>query len=246
MSELYPRPYPQPGDMLHPRTAVEEQLKNVSDGFEGDTPALFAELNDAVLRLRDYEENARRAQMAVETQLQHLNDLQVIFDQRLSNWRTCAPGNSIWGNQIELPGAARTAEDAAMVVTICGSAKFEKHFRELDRLLTLAGHVVLNLAVYPSEMGDKNWYTPTQKMTLDAIHKRKIDLSEAIVVINQDGYIGDSTRSELEYALMHNKAVWFTYLVPSEYLGNKQCAQLCPHKGCDYFLRRRPCDLCYE
>ena len=44
---------------------------------------------------------------------------------------------------------------------------------------------------------------------LDDIHKRKIDLAEAIYVINKDGYIGASTRSEIEYAIKHGKRVIF-------------------------------------
>ena len=42
---------------------------------------------------------------------------------------------------------------------------------------------------------------------LDDIHKRKIDMADAIYVINKDGYIGDSTRSEIKYAIAHGKQV---------------------------------------
>jgi hypothetical protein len=45
---------------------------------------------------------------------------------------------------------------------------------------------------------------------LDEIHKRKIDLSDAIFVINKNGYIGNSTMSEIEYAKSKNK--WVLYL----------------------------------
>ena len=44
---------------------------------------------------------------------------------------------------------------------------------------------------------------------LDKIHKDKIDLSDAIFVLNIGGYIGNSTKSEIIYALNHNKKVLF-------------------------------------
>jgi len=44
---------------------------------------------------------------------------------------------------------------------------------------------------------------------LDDIHKRKIDMADAIYVINKGGYVGESTKSEIKYALEHGKAVMF-------------------------------------
>ena len=46
---------------------------------------------------------------------------------------------------------------------------------------------------------------------LDDMHKRKIDMADEIFVINVGGYIGDSTQSEIEYAIEHGKTV--RYLV---------------------------------
>jgi len=54
-------------------------------------------------------------------------------------------------------------------------------------------------------MGDT--FTEEQKVMLDDIHKRKIDMSDAIYVINKDGYIGSSTRSEIQYAKRHGKQI---------------------------------------
>lgn len=42
---------------------------------------------------------------------------------------------------------------------------------------------------------------------LDDMHKRKIDMADGIYVINVGGYIGDSTRSEIEYAKALGKSV---------------------------------------
>lgn len=41
----------------------------------------------------------------------------------------------------------------------------------------------------------------------DDMHRRKIDLADYIYVINVGGYIGESTRVEIEYAEMHDKEV---------------------------------------
>lgn len=87
-----------------------------------------------------------------------------------------------------------------MIVTLCGSARFEKWFKIWNTALSLAGHSVFTLSAYPSDQGGKNWYTDLQKDTLDEVHKRKISVSQAVVVLNPFGYVGDSTISELKYA----------------------------------------------
>lgn len=98
---------------------------------------------------------------------------------------------------------------AMKVITLCGSAKFENMFKSWNRMLTLNGYVVFSLSVYPSDMGDKNWYTAEQKVMLDKMHKEKIDLSDAILVLNAGGYIGASTRSEIEHANSRGIAVFY-------------------------------------
>jgi len=47
---------------------------------------------------------------------------------------------------------------------------------------------------------------------LDDMHKRKIDMADSIFVINVGGYIGESTRSEIEYAKKNGRGV--QYLEP--------------------------------
>ncbi len=88
-----------------------------------------------------------------------------------------------------------------MIITLCGSARFEAQFKQWNQALTLAGHVVFSLAVYPSShKGNKDWYTPEQKKMLDLVHCKKIEASDAICVINPGGYVGESTASEIKYA----------------------------------------------
>lgn len=44
---------------------------------------------------------------------------------------------------------------------------------------------------------------------LDEMHKHKIDLSDAICIINKNGYIGQSTQSEIDYAKKHGKIIYY-------------------------------------
>lgn len=69
------------------------------------------------------------------------------------------------------------------------------------------------LYIIPRGDMDEGTITKTKEM-LDDMHKRKIDMADEIFVINVGGYIGDSTRSEIQYAKDHNKKV--NYLEPVE------------------------------
>ena len=90
------------------------------------------------------------------------------------------------------------------VITLCGSTRFKEDFERVNRELTLLGNIVISVGCF-GHSGDT--FTEEQKVMLDDIHKRKIDMSDAIYVINKDGYIGASTRSEIKYAIMRGKQV---------------------------------------
>ena len=92
------------------------------------------------------------------------------------------------------------------VITLCGSTRFKEDFERVNRNLTLAGNIVISVGCY-GHAGDS--FTEEQKVMLDDIHKKKIDMADAIYVINKDGYIGSSTRSEIKYALEHGKQIIF-------------------------------------
>ena len=96
-----------------------------------------------------------------------------------------------------------------MIITLCGSAKFEHVFHAWNEVLTLSGHTVFGLAVYPSnKKKNKNWYTPQEKELLDKAHLQKIDASDAVMVLNKHAYIGESTMREIEYAKKHKKKLY--------------------------------------
>lgn len=100
-----------------------------------------------------------------------------------------------------------------MRLTLCGSAKYEHRFHEWNEKLTLAGHVVYSLAIYPSSKGgNKDWYDQKIKTVLDQVHLCKILNSDGIVVLNEDdqGYYGDSTRGEIQFARINGKKIFWT------------------------------------
>ena len=99
------------------------------------------------------------------------------------------------------------------VVTLCGSTRFKDEFMEAQKRLTLEGNIVISVGLFGHSGDQEVWenmgegtLTKTKEM-LDDMHKRKIDMADSIFVINVGGYIGDSTRSEIEYAKAHGKEV---------------------------------------
>ena len=99
------------------------------------------------------------------------------------------------------------------VITLCGSTKFKDEFIREQKRLTLEGNIVLSVGLFGHSGDNEVWegmddgtLTKTKEM-LDDMHKRRIDMSDEIFVINKDGYIGTSTRSEIEYAIATGKRV---------------------------------------
>lgn len=93
------------------------------------------------------------------------------------------------------------------VITICGSLKFEADIRCWAEKLTLQGNCVLSIT-YPTS-ADLDIYTPEQRKSFAEAHKKRIDLSDAIFVVNKNGYIGSSTKKEIEYAKANGKEIIF-------------------------------------
>ena len=90
------------------------------------------------------------------------------------------------------------------VITLCGSTRFKDDFERINKELTLAGNIVISVGAFGHA---DDTFTEEQKVMLDDIHKRKIDMADAIYVINKDGYIGSSTKSEIQYALRLGKQI---------------------------------------
>ena len=90
------------------------------------------------------------------------------------------------------------------IVCICGSLRFAAELREANRSLTLAGVIVLAPGEVSDELSDE------QVSLLGSLHLRKIDLADRVLVVNPDGYIGESTTREIAYARELGKPVSFT------------------------------------
>ena len=99
------------------------------------------------------------------------------------------------------------------IITLCGSTKFKNEFMKAQKDLTLQGNIVISVGLFGHSGDSEVWenmddgtLTKT-KIMLDDMHKRKIDMADEIFVINVGGYIGESTRSEIEYAKSTGKLV---------------------------------------
>ena len=99
------------------------------------------------------------------------------------------------------------------VITLCGSTRFKDAFLEEQKRLTLEGNIVISVGLFGHSGDSEVWenmdegtLTKTKEM-LDDMHKRKIDMADEIFVINVGGYIGSSTKSEIEYAIATGKEV---------------------------------------
>lgn len=94
------------------------------------------------------------------------------------------------------------------VVCLCGSARFADALSAANRELTLAGAIVVAPGVFPHAAEP---ITDEQKAELGALHLRKIDLADRVLVVNPGGYIGESTSREIAYARSTGKPVSFTH-----------------------------------
>jgi hypothetical protein len=101
------------------------------------------------------------------------------------------------------------------IVCLCGSTRFYDEFQRANYELTMQGQIVLSVGFYPHAKaehghGEGVGHDSQEKITLDELHKRKIDLADYVYVVSSaDGYFGDSTAGEIVYAVLHGKPVLF-------------------------------------
>jgi len=104
------------------------------------------------------------------------------------------------------------------IICLCGSTRFKDEFVKANLRETLEGKIVLSIGcnmrtdseIFGMTSSDQETWTEEQKeikRKLDELHKRKIDLADEVLVLNVGGYIGKSTRSEIEYAEAHKKRI---------------------------------------
>lgn len=99
------------------------------------------------------------------------------------------------------------------IVCLCGSTRFYQAFQRANYEQTMLGRIVLSVGFFlhspEANHCETLGCTQEQKIKLDELHLRKIDLADSVFVLNVGGYIGDSTRKEIEYAESQNKPIGY-------------------------------------
>jgi hypothetical protein len=99
------------------------------------------------------------------------------------------------------------------IICLCGSSRFVAEMAVLAWTLERDEDViVLSLHFLPA------WYTQQEdhqaefeevEDKMNALHLKKIDLADEVMIINIGGYIGRDTKREIRYAQKHGKPVIF-------------------------------------
>jgi len=93
------------------------------------------------------------------------------------------------------------------IVCLCGSTKFKYEYRIVNRFMTIRGIAVLSVGGF--HHSENYELTNQEKENVDELHKRKIDIADFIFVIDVDSYVGDSTKSEIEYGKANNVPIFY-------------------------------------
>ena len=106
----------------------------------------------------------------------------------------------------------RAVPDRPEIVCICGSTRFVEEMSAANRDLTFAGVIVVAPGVFlrAEDHEADQLITNEQKTALAALHLRKIDLADRVLVVNPGGYVGESTSREIAYAQATGKPISFT------------------------------------
>jgi hypothetical protein len=94
------------------------------------------------------------------------------------------------------------------VVCLCGSGRFREAFEKAEFDETLAGKILLTIGCNTHDVA-RSAELAHHKPMLDSLHFDKIDISDEVLILNVGGYIGESTRRELEHARATGKVVRF-------------------------------------
>ena len=117
----------------------------------------------------------------------------------------------IYENDIEYRLKEKTViaqKTAKGIITLCGSTRFYETFLEVNNKLTAKGYIVLSIGVIKSKAVMLNKSDTELKKMIDLLHREKIAMSDSIFVIDVDGYIGESTKGEIEFAEKHGKRTY--------------------------------------
>lgn len=179
---------------------VASRLGAFLDGYGREDAELMAALPDAL-----GERCAAMHRMLVQARAEGTQPWASMHDDgHGAHWEGAAAfarrHRAVWQRVCARSGVRRSPE----IICICGSTRFLADMRTASRDLALAGVIVLA----PAELDASP--TREQKAVLDELHLRKIDMADRVLVVNPGGYIGESTRREIQYAEQSGTPVSFT------------------------------------
>lgn len=96
------------------------------------------------------------------------------------------------------------------IVTLCGSTRFIQDFQDTNFEYTMKGYIVLSIGCDTKRNGGIE-FTEEQKRALDRLHMDKISMANLVVVLNRNGYIGESTRREIAWAENQRKNIIYKF-----------------------------------
>lgn len=114
------------------------------------------------------------------------------------------------------------AERPPLVICLSGSTRFKPAFEYIRAKMTLSGNIVLGPEVFAgSKVHDDALATDDGKVDLDVLQMRKIDLADAVFVVNPGNVLEGTTKAEIAYALAEGKPVYYheEWYIP-EYMGD--------------------------
>lgn len=109
------------------------------------------------------------------------------------------------------------------IVCLCGSTRFFEAFQTANYKETMKGHIVLSVGCFK---GDYGWGQAKPEV-LDELHKRKIELADEVLILNVNGYIGESTRNEIIHALAKGKPIRYLETPAATFLEISSTPQCC-------------------
>ena len=105
------------------------------------------------------------------------------------------------------------------VVTICGSMRFAHQMQETARILEATQRYCVVQCVYNPKKRKETW---EENNNLTEAHFKKIDIADAVYVMNIGGYIGEATKEEIEYAKKQGKEIIYHEPLEEEKISKKK------------------------
>ncbi|MFT3875833.1 MAG: hypothetical protein QM708_05345 [Propioniciclava sp.] len=185
---------------------TESSVKPYGKSFEELARDLEHMRQDSRLDILDIRSEGARL-VPLESLLEELSDCNPHLDQ--DEDATQEPHGNQHASLVDDSDMAaivrKATEDRPRIVCICGSTRFRDEIMEANQRLTLAGVIVVAPALF-QHRGDT--ITDEQKQVLDELHLKKIDLADAVLIVDPGGYIGESTSREMAYARSSGKPVF--------------------------------------